>query len=133
MPYHLQLNRIIQYVNDHCFIGPRGLPCGDTLSGNEVDILKQGLQVCCNPDECFLFFSPSPDYVLSQKQIQQVYHGLDCLKNYRTYNYLAFAKIMKKHDKNSRWNDASSIIVQRIAASYFYASPTLQVCCFTHK
>jgi hypothetical protein len=65
MPYHLQLNRIIQYVNDHCLIGPRGLPCGDTLSGNEVDILKQGLQVCCNPDECFLFFSPSPDFVLS--------------------------------------------------------------------
>jgi hypothetical protein len=53
VPYHLQLNRIIQYVNDNCPIGPRGLPCGDTLSGNEVDILKQGLQVCCNPDKCF--------------------------------------------------------------------------------
>lgn len=56
---------------------------------------------------------------------QEHYRSLVLLENYRALNYVGFAKILKKFDKNSE-NNLSVVYMEKVSSSRFYTSTILQ-------
>jgi len=59
------------------------------------------------------------------KAVQELYRGLNLLKNFRILNFTGLVKILKKHDKNSSY-PLSKEILPIIQACYFFRSPILE-------
>ncbi|CEO94615.1 unnamed protein product (mitochondrion) [Plasmodiophora brassicae] len=54
--------------------------------------------------------------------LQRLYQGLQFLQNYHVLNYVAVAKILKKHDKISSWHSSTQVIVPHLQRPDVYPS-----------
>jgi SPX domain protein involved in polyphosphate accumulation len=61
---------------------------------------------------------------------EELYRGLDFLKEYRLLNYTAFVKILKKHDKRARQPATAALpVMARVLKAPFFISTVASSLC----